>query len=81
MIGSLRHAGQTHGLTLKELDAALRRGVDQDGYRAKILSDPDSLLKAKLHDPAPWWEQGGDLPERSSTGSPAPSQRSVQSTS
>ena len=75
------HAGQTHGLTLKELDAALRHGVDQDGYRAKILSDPDSLLEAKLHDPAPWWSRAATYPSGAETGSPAPSQRSVQSTS
>lgn len=59
------HAGHTHGLTLKELDTALRHGVDQDGYGTKILSNRDSLLEAKLHDPAPWWEQKGDSPEES----------------
>ncbi len=59
------HAGKTDGQNLDTLDRALRDGVDRDGYGAKILARPDSILTARLHDPGPWWEQPGDTPEQS----------------
>jgi Calcineurin-like phosphoesterase len=58
------HAGNTKGRTLDELDAALRSGVDVSGYKAEILSDPDSLLEARLH-PTPWWVMDEDTPKES----------------
>jgi hypothetical protein len=61
------HAGKTDGQTIEALDNALSRGVDQDGYGTKILSKPDSILEARLHDPAPWWEENGDTPKQSET--------------
>src|SRR5262249_28569152 len=51
------HAGNTHGRTLKQVDADLRRGVDAQGFKAGVLLDADSLLEARLH-PHPWWEKG-----------------------
>jgi hypothetical protein len=49
------HAGNTHGESLDDLATALRDGVSRDGFGAAVLSDPDSLLEAKLKD-HPWWE-------------------------
>jgi arylsulfatase A-like enzyme len=51
------HAGNTHGLTLQQLDSNLMRDIDRDGFAAPILSDPDSMLEARMH-PTPWWENG-----------------------
>ncbi len=53
------HAGNTHGRTLKKLQADLQAGVEARGFKADILQAPDSLLEARLH-PAPWWEKPGD---------------------
>ena len=49
------HAGNTHGLTLAQLDSELLHEVDRDGFAAPILADPDSMLEARMH-PTPWWE-------------------------
>lgn len=49
------HAGNTHGMTLNELRDQLQAGIDAKGYAASILSDPDSLLAARIR-PRPWWE-------------------------
>jgi hypothetical protein len=51
------HAGNTDGRTLPQLDAALRAGVDADGFSSAMLLDPNSMLEARLS-PAPWWENG-----------------------
>jgi hypothetical protein len=53
------HSGNTKGLTLERLRAELEAGVNRDGFGARVLSDEDSLLKARLHK-HPWWEQPGD---------------------
>jgi hypothetical protein len=53
------HAGNTGGRSLKKLKAALQEGINRHGYGARVLSDPDSLLEARLH-PMPWWETKGD---------------------
>jgi len=53
------HAGNTRGLTFQQLDSALRKGLDDDGFRSNTLIAHDSLLEARLH-PAPFWEQSGD---------------------
>ena len=53
------HAGNTQGRTVRQLDAALRAGVDADGFGSPILSDADSLLEARLHT-IPWWEREAD---------------------
>jgi len=54
------HAGNTHGLSIKELAEQIQTGVDTSGFAAPILSDPDSLIEARMH-PRPWWE--ADSPE------------------
>lgn len=54
------HAGNTHGLSIKELAERIQTGVDASGFAAPILADPDSLLEARMH-PRPWWE--ADSPE------------------
>ncbi|HVY68467.1 MAG TPA: metallophosphoesterase [Verrucomicrobiae bacterium] len=51
------HAGNTHGLTRERLQTALREDISREGFGAPILSDPDSLLEARLQ-PGPWWERG-----------------------
>jgi hypothetical protein len=49
------HAGNTHGMTVAQLSAELRTEIDRDGFAAPILSDPNSLLQARMS-PRPWWE-------------------------
>ena len=58
------HACNTDGRTLATLRKKLMDGVDADGYDAAILSDPKSLLQARLHD-IPWWEEPGDTADES----------------
>lgn len=55
------HAGNTHGKTLKQLQADLQRDVDANGFKAVMLADPDSLLEARLH-PLLWWQKEGESP-------------------
>jgi hypothetical protein len=52
------HAGNTHGLSVQQLDSAVSNQVDKQGFGAPILSDPDSILEARMH-PTPWWEAEG----------------------
>jgi hypothetical protein len=42
------HAGNTAGQSIPELSQALEQGVAKDGFLSKQLSDPDSLLEARL---------------------------------
>ena len=53
------HAGNTHNRTLAELRNDLQSGMDKKGFKATVLSDPDSMLEARLH-PRPWWEKVDD---------------------
>jgi hypothetical protein len=55
------HAGNSHGRTLDQLQTALEQGISAGGFGAPILSDPDSVLEARLR-PRPWWEQGAAGP-------------------
>jgi len=48
------HAGNTFGATLAQLEASIQTGVDKDGFAAAVLSEPNSILEAKLA-PVPWW--------------------------
>lgn len=50
------HAGDTHGMTFEQLDSELTKQITAEGFGARILSDPDSMLEARMH-PAPWWER------------------------
>jgi arylsulfatase A-like enzyme len=49
------HAGNTHGQTVAQLEQDVESQLDKKGFGATILSDPDSLLEARMH-PTPWWE-------------------------
>lgn len=49
------HAGNTGGRSLTALKADLERDIAADGFAAAILSDPNSILEARMH-PRPWWE-------------------------
>ena len=55
------HAGNTAGKTVPQLTAELQKGIDSIGFGAPVLSDPDSLIEARLS-PAPWWENGKEPP-------------------
>jgi hypothetical protein len=57
------HAGNSQGRSLQQLKADLRQDVDRDGFAARILAAPDSLLEARLN-PRPWWEKRGDTPRQ-----------------
>ncbi len=48
------HAGNTFGMTIPALEAQIEKGVDADGFGTAALSQPNSLLEAKLN-PVPWW--------------------------
>jgi hypothetical protein len=55
------HAGKTDGRSLAKLEADLRSGIDAAGFGAAVLSDPASLLEARLGKTAPqWWDATGD---------------------
>ena len=56
------HAGYTHGLTLAELDAAIRATLDQTGFYAAFFLAADSMLETKISGSA-WWELAGHAPE------------------
>jgi calcineurin-like phosphoesterase family protein len=58
------HAGNPRGRTLAQLDEELRRGVGAEGYGARVLSAPDSILEARLSG-TPWWERPGQDPQAS----------------
>jgi predicted AlkP superfamily pyrophosphatase or phosphodiesterase len=60
------HAGNTHGRSLAALGHELESQVDEKGFGAPILSDPDSMLEARMH-PTPWWEAAK---EKSASQSP-----------
>ena len=49
------HAGNTAGQSIIQLSEALERGVTKDGFLAKELSDPDSILEARLGAENPWF--------------------------
>jgi hypothetical protein len=53
------HAGNTGGKTLDALNGELEKQITEDGFGAPILSDPNSMLEARMH-PRPWWDAGSD---------------------
>jgi hypothetical protein len=59
------HAGNTHGSTVAQLETSIENGVNQNGFGAFVLAQPNSLLEARLH-PVPWWmgPQGENTPEK-----------------
>jgi hypothetical protein len=58
------HAGDTQGLTLKELRSAVEEEVGEKGYKAEILLGEKGLLEARLHK-RPWWEKKDDTADKS----------------
>lgn len=55
------HAGSTKGRTFLQLEADLRKGLDADGYSAKVLLGEKGLLEARMK-PMPWWEKANENP-------------------
>jgi Calcineurin-like phosphoesterase len=49
------HAGNTGGRTLTDLRAELEKEIDEKGFAAPILLNPNSMLMARMH-PRPWWD-------------------------
>ncbi|HEX4514294.1 MAG TPA: metallophosphoesterase, partial [Polyangiaceae bacterium] len=55
------HAGDTGGQSIAALESAIETGVNANGFGATILSDPSSMLEAKLSSSAPqWWDATND---------------------
>lgn len=54
------HAGSTKGRTLEQLVRDLEKGIDEEGYGAKVLLGNKGLLEARMK--PPWWEKAGDEP-------------------
>ncbi len=48
------HAGNTFGVSLKELESSIEKGVDKDGFGTFVLAEPNSILEARMG-PVPWW--------------------------
>ena len=53
------HAGNTGGKTLDDLRGELEKQITEAGFSTPILSDPNSMLQARMH-PRPWWDAGND---------------------
>jgi Calcineurin-like phosphoesterase len=53
------HAGDTEGMSLKELRQAIEAGVAANGFAAEVLLGDKGLLEARLR-PRPWWEKEND---------------------
>lgn len=54
------HAGSTKGRTLEQLIRDLQKGIDDEGYGAKVLLGNKGLLEARMS--PPWWEKSDDKP-------------------
>lgn len=54
------HAGSTNGRTLRRLAEDVQKGIDDEGYDAKVLLGKKGLLEARMK--PPWWERPGDEP-------------------
>lgn len=55
------HAGNTGGLSVKQLTDETEKQFAQHGFDSPIVLDPNSLLEARMH-PRPWWEWDGTEP-------------------
>jgi hypothetical protein len=62
------HGGNTDGLTIAELSRALQDGVTKDGYTARVLSDPNSLLEARLGEGKVWFHPSDKEPGKTERG-------------
>jgi hypothetical protein len=56
------HAGNTAGSSLAGLNKNIEEQITKQGWAAPILSDPNSMLEARMH-PRPWWDWDGSEPE------------------
>jgi hypothetical protein len=54
------HGGNTAGQTIPQISEAIRLGVDRDGFGAKVLAAPDSLLEARLGEGKAQWIESAD---------------------
>ncbi len=58
----MSHAGNSHGLTLAQLDAAIQNTLDSNGFYAAFFLADDSMLETKLANGG-WWELAGQGPD------------------
>ncbi len=54
------HAGSSNGRTFRKLAEDLQKGIDEEGYDAKVILGEKGLLEARMK--PPWWERKGDQP-------------------
>ncbi len=54
------HAGNTAGRSTAQLENDLEADITKYGYDAPILSNPNSILQARMH-PRPFWDASGDV--------------------
>jgi hypothetical protein len=66
------HAGNTGGMTLRELSDAVEKGVNKDGFGTFVLAEPNSILEARMS-PVPWYVGPAASPGETPT-SPGPDQ-------
>ncbi len=57
------HGGNNSGMTVAQLSRALEQGVDKEGYAAKVLMDPNSLLEARLGEGKVWFHPSEKSPD------------------
>jgi Calcineurin-like phosphoesterase len=61
------HAGNTAGRSISQLDQDLEQGVKKDGFLTSELSDPDSILQARLGADNLWFRPSKKSPEGQQT--------------
>lgn len=54
------HAGNAGRKSLATLERDLEADITSHGYSAPILSNPNSILQARMH-PRQWWDAAGDV--------------------
>jgi hypothetical protein len=61
------HGGNTAGRGVTELDRFLQQGVTKDGFAAKELADPNSLLESRLGEGKVWFHPPDKGPDAKKT--------------
>lgn len=61
------HGGNTAGRTVAGLNQYLEQGVSKDGFAAKELADPNTLLEARLGEGKIWFHPSEKGPDASKT--------------
>ena len=74
------HGGNTAGMTVPQLAKALEAGVSKDGYGAKILVDPNSLLEARLGEGKVWFHPSEKTPDAPGSDAKKRSEQDVLAT-